>query len=131
MDRKEGISCMEKARFLELVMEAVDGLPSQFKEALKNIDFDVEEWPRPGLLEKLGYGKGRLLLGLYQGIPLTKRRRWSTPIMPDRIVIYKGPIEALAPTEDEVKKRVQITVLHEIGHYFGIDDKKLKEYGYG
>jgi predicted Zn-dependent protease with MMP-like domain len=122
---------MDSARFLELVNEAIDGLPDKFKEALKNIDIDVQEWPDPGLLKKLGYGKGRLLLGLYQGIPLTRRRRWSIPVMPDRIVIYKGPIEALAPTEDEVKKRVQTTVLHEVGHYFGLDDEKLKEYGYG
>jgi predicted Zn-dependent protease with MMP-like domain len=122
---------VDSARFLELVNEAIDGLPGKFKEALKNIDIDVQEWPDPGLLKKLGYGKGRLLLGLYQGIPLTRRRRWSIPVMPDRIVIYKGPIEALAPTEDEVKKRVQTTVLHEVGHYFGLDDEKLKEYGYG
>lgn len=122
---------MDSTRFLELVNEAIDGLPDKFKEALHNIDIDVEEWPDPGLLKKLGYGKGRLLLGLYQGVPLTRRRRWSIPVMPDRIVIYKGPIEALAPTEDEVKKRVQTTVLHEVGHYFGLDDEKLKEYGFG
>jgi predicted Zn-dependent protease with MMP-like domain len=122
---------MDRARFLELVTEAVDGLPGEFKEALSNIGIDVEEWPDPVLLRKLGYGRGRLLLGLYQGVPLTKRRRWSIPVMPDRIIIYKGPIETLAGTEEEMKKRIQTTVLHEIGHYFGIDDRKLKEYGYG
>lgn len=122
---------MEGARFLELVKEAIDGLPRNFREALENVEIDVEDWPDHALLRKLGYGKDRLLLGLYQGIPLTRRRWWSAPVMPDRIVIYKGPIEAISKTEDEIKKKVQTTVLHEIGHYFGLDDVRLKEHGYG
>ena len=122
---------MDTSRFLKLVEEAMAGLPDEFRKALEYIQIDVENWPDPELLERLGYGKGVLLLGLYHGVPLTKRRRWSIQGMPDRIVIYKGPIEKVSSSDEEIRERVRTTVLHEIGHLFGLDDKKLKENGYG
>jgi predicted Zn-dependent protease with MMP-like domain len=122
---------MDDIRFAKIVEKAIEGLPDQFRDALENIDIDVEEWPDPALLKKLGFPRGRLLLGLYQGVPITRRRRSSMQTMPDRIVIYKGPIEAVSSTEEEIEKRIQITVLHEIGHYFGLDDRRLREHGYG
>ncbi len=122
---------MDDDRFAKLVKKAVEGLPDQFRGALENIDIDVEDWPDPALLKKLGFRKGRLLLGLYQGVPITRRRRSSMQTMPDKIVIYKGPIEAVSRTEEEIEKRIQTTVLHEIGHYFGLDDERLREHGYG
>jgi len=122
---------MDRLRFLALVREALDGLPDEFREALKNIHVDVEDWPDPDLLERLGYGRKGLLLGLYHGTPLIKRRKWSVPMMPDRIVIYKGPIEMVSSSDEDVKKKVRSTVLHEIGHFFGLDEKRLKENGYG
>jgi len=122
---------MDTSRFLKLVQEAMEELPDEFRQALKYIHVDVEDWPDPELLEKLGYGKRALLLGLYHGVPLTKRRGWSLPGMPDRIVIYKGPIEKVCSSDEEIKEKVRTTVLHEIGHLFGLDDQKLKEDGYG
>ena len=122
---------MEDSRFLELVREAIETLPEDFKQVLDNIEMGVEDWPDPELLEQLGYGRKGLLLGLYQGVPLTRRRAWSIPGMPDRIVIYKKAIEAISHNDEEVRDRVRTTVLHEVGHFFGLDDRKLKEDGYG
>ncbi|MFQ5905081.1 MAG: metallopeptidase family protein [bacterium] len=122
---------MDNSRFLALVKEAIENLPDEFSEALRNIRLDVEEWPDPDLLERLGYGRNGLLLGLYHGTPLTKRRKWSIPMMPDRIVIYKGPIEMVSGSDEEIKEKVRSTVLHEIGHFFGLDEKKMEDHGYG
>lgn len=113
---------METSEFENLVDEAVSALPKEFKKALDNLSVVVEEWPRSNI------AKGLLLLGLYHGIPKTVWGRWQGLQIPDKITIYKGPIEFLARGNSEKMRRMIIdTVEHEIAHHFGISDKRLEE----
>jgi predicted Zn-dependent protease with MMP-like domain len=107
-------------RFEELVAEALDGIPEELGRLMDNVAVFVEEESR-----------GRNLLGLYQGVPLTKRDSGYTGmVMPDRITIYRKPICARARTEEDVVRQVRITVVHEVAHHFGIDDARLDELGW-
>jgi predicted Zn-dependent protease with MMP-like domain len=110
-------------RFEELVGEALDSIPEALGTYMENVAVFVEDQRRPGLL------------GLYEGIPLTKRAAYGTPYnglpMPDRITIYRLPICRICRDEDEVVRQVRITVVHEVAHHFGIDDARLHELGWG
>jgi predicted Zn-dependent protease with MMP-like domain len=113
---------MDEARFEELVVAALDGLPAALAERLDNVVVRV----RPG--RSTGS-----LLGLYEGIPLTEREGyggWGQAPMPDQITIYRLPICAMCSDEDEVVHQVRVTVVHEIAHHFGIDDQRLHELGW-
>lgn len=110
---------IEPERFEAMVTEALDGLPDQFGSLMANVAVIVEhgEGP-PGLL------------GLYQGIPLTRRTTHYSGVLPDRITIYRQAISRICSTESEVVDQVRRTVVHEVGHYFGIGDAKLRELGW-
>ena len=112
---------MTAARFEELVADALDRVPRRFTEAMSNVVVLVEDGDpdRPGLL------------GLYHGVALTERTSYYSGVLPDRIVIYREPILAICGTEAEVVRQVAVTVVHEIGHHFGIDDATLHELGWG
>ncbi len=107
--------------FEKLVAQALESMPAEFKQKLDNVQVVVEDWP------SLEIAKGRLLLGLYQGVPKPKRRiNYST--VPDKITIYKGPIEFLSGGNPQtIEKMVSDTVKHEIAHHFGISDERLRE----
>lgn len=111
--------------FERLVVEALDSLPPEIAEAMENVELVIEDEPPPELVTR-----GHTLLGLYHGIPLTKRGHYSS-VMPDKISIYRGPITRLARTPSAIKEQVRRTVLHEIAHHFGIDDARLHELGWG
>ena len=107
-------------RFEELVADAIDGIPDDLARYMDNVAVFVED------------GRRSDLLGLYSGIPLTKRDAgYGGMIMPDRITIFRLPICALCHTEAEVIEQVQITVVHEIAHHFGIEDHQLHAWGWG
>ncbi len=109
------------ARFEQLVADALDGIPAELGELIDNVAVFVEEGER-----------NPNLLGLYQGVPLTRREYYGIGGgMPDRITIYRRPIVMRCATEDEVVAMVRVTVVHEVGHHFGIDDARLRELGYG
>jgi len=113
---------MTNQEFEQLVTEALVNLPIFFKEKLENVDVVVEEWPSPEM------AKGRLLLGLYQGVPKTNRGAGYTMVLPDKITIFKGPIELVSRgNRQAIKNTVVDTVQHEIAHHFGISDARLKE----
>jgi predicted Zn-dependent protease with MMP-like domain len=119
--------------FETLVAEAIDGLPDEFLEHLDNVQVDVEEWPSVEDLQQVGLAaNGRYsLLGLYHGVPNTERGVFYMAL-PDRISIYKGPIEAFSgPDEDRIKEQVRRTVIHEVAHFYGISDERLDELGWG
>lgn len=120
---------MERERFQELVFEALEGLPRQFRERLENIVVVIEDWPHPSQLARLGIRRRRDLLGLYEGVPLTKRSVWHPVELPDKITIFQKPIEmsCRSDSDKEIMVRIQETVRHEIAHYFGISDKRLRE----
>lgn len=110
---------VEPERFEEMVREALDGLPDDLGKILANVAVTVDlEGGRPGLL------------GLYQGIPLTRRTTSYGGVLPDRITIYRRAICARCRSEDEVVDQVRRTVIHEIGHHFGIGDARLRELGW-
>lgn len=124
---------MDLEEFEDLVIETLDGLPAEFRENLENIQVDVEEWPTPQDLAEAGLSSRdrHALLGLYHGIPNTERGAFYMGL-PDRISIYKGPIEAYAgPDIEAIRNQVRRTVIHEVAHYYGISDERLKELGWG
>jgi predicted Zn-dependent protease with MMP-like domain len=110
---------IEPDEFEEMVANALDGLPEELGKLMRNVAVTVEHGPGP-----------RGLLGLYQGIPLTSRTTHYAGVLPDRITIYRLAICAICYTEDEVREQVRKTVVHEVGHHFGIDDERLHELGW-
>jgi predicted Zn-dependent protease with MMP-like domain len=120
---------VNRPRFERLVAEALDGLPPEFQEKMDNVEVVIEAWPSREEVRHMGLPPGETLLGLYQGIPLTKRSSRYGQVLPDRIIIYQGPIEASCRSAEEVRRRVRHVVMHELGHYFGISDERLRELG--
>jgi len=120
---------MERERFEELVEKAVEGLPAKFKERLENIAITVEDWPTPKQLKEAGLRDRRDLFGLYEGIPLPNRGSGYNMVLPDRITIFQKPIEMHYRSDERIVRKIQDTVRHEIAHYFGISDARLKEIG--
>ncbi|WP_033292093.1 metallopeptidase family protein [Amycolatopsis jejuensis] len=112
---------MSLARFEELVAEALDQVPEEFAAAMDNVVVLVEEFN----------DEAPDILGLYHGIALTERTSQYGGVLPDRISIYRQPILGMCDTEDDVVEEVLITVMHELGHHFGIDDERLHELGWG
>ncbi len=98
---------MDSIRFEELVAEAVARLPAGFCSRLENVDVVVEEWPSRIQLDSARLKQGHTLLGLYQGVPLTRRGRGYGLVAPDKITIFQKPIEALCRGEDEIRDRIQ------------------------
>lgn len=120
---------MEQERFDRLVLEAVEGLPEPFLRKLSNIDIEVRDRAGPAELRAAGVPPGATLLGMYQGVPHTRRSHGYGMVLPDRIFIYQKPIERLCRSDDEVRERVRKVVLHEIGHHFGMSEEMLREAG--
>lgn len=112
---------MSPIRFEELVGEALDLIPREFAKAMDNVVVLVEEF-NP---------EAPSILGLYHGVALTERTSSYGGVLPDRISIYRLPILAICDTEEDVVEEVAVTVVHEIGHHFGIDDHRLHELGWG
>ena len=122
---------MDRKAFEKLVEAAVSELPDEFREKLENVAILVEDYPSKELLEQQGLSGEETLFGLYEGVPLTERRYFEQPIYPDRILIFQGPIEDECDSPSEIKEEVKITIVHEIAHFFGIDDEHLEDLGYG
>ena len=115
--------------FEKLVVQALDDLPEFFKEKLQNVEVVVADWPTQAELQAVGLKPGQLLFGLYQGIPQTKRTTHYGLVLPDKITIYRLPIERICRTSEKIIHQVQRTVKHELAHHFGIDDDRLRELG--
>ena len=105
-------------RFEEYVQDALDSLPADLRGRVSNVEIVVEDEPAPG----------QRLLGLYQGVPLTRRGSHYGAVLPDKITIYRGPLERLYGREPETLRReVRRVILHELAHHFGISDERLIE----
>lgn len=125
---------MDRERFTEIAAEALDSLPREFRQRIRNVAVLVEDYPpepsgrpRTGRPRKLPPRPQRLLLGVYVGVPLTKRSVFDIPSGPDHIVLYQKNIEAVCRTEQEVREQIRRTVIHEVGHYFGLSEDELKD----
>lgn len=119
---------MNHDTFQKLVEEALDLLPKEFAEKLNNVAVVVEDFPTPYQIGKSRLAPGLLLLGLYEGVPQTKRGIYYSSI-PDKITIFKNAIEAVAKTPKDIRAQVRATVIHEIGHHFGLSDIQLRKAG--
>ena len=108
-------------------MQAVASLPPEFAERLDNISIVVQDWASPEQLRKVNLTEPHHLLGLYEGIPLTRRPDAYAGALPDRISIFRVPIEEMSHNDEEIKAQVRSTVMHEIGHYFGMSEKEIRE----
>ena len=118
---------INRREFKELVSEALTDLPAEFAAAVKNVAVVVEEEPTPEELESLGLDPEEDdLFGLYQGVPLPERGP-DAPVLPDRIAIYRLPILWECDTRAQVVAEVRTTVIHELGHYFGLDEDELPQ----
>jgi predicted Zn-dependent protease with MMP-like domain len=106
-------------RFGEMVAEALDGLPAELGRLMRNVAVVIDE-----------HGGDGSLLGLYEGIPLTARTHEYSMALPDRITIFRKAILSICDTEEQVVDEVRATVVHEVGHHFGIDDERLHELGW-
>ncbi|WP_382304214.1 metallopeptidase family protein [Herbiconiux sp. UC225_62] len=113
---------MDAESFEELVGDELDRLPDDMMDGLDNVVFVVEDRPQDGSLD---------LLGLYDGVALTERGQYGFGELPDRITVFREPLLAICADVDELRDQVHITLVHEIAHYYGIDDEKLHELGWG
>ncbi len=118
---------MTREEFEALVERALRALPRQFRRKLQNIAVVVEEWPDAGTLAEMGIEPPDTLYGLYRGVDLTRRDSGYGNVLPDTITIYRGPIEEDCADADEMVDLVRDVVVHEIGHYFGLDDATMEE----
>ncbi len=118
---------MDRERFEWLVARAVESLPEEFRTKLENVDVVIEAWPTQDQMAKAGLRRGQILLGLYQGVPQTKRGRHYGLVAPDKITIFQRPIEARCRFEAEIIAEIQRVVRHEIAHHFGIGDARLRQ----
>ena len=118
---------MEREDFEQLIIKILDSVPENFKQRLENIDIVIdEESIKPSAREKSQ--KSRITLALYHGVPLTERRGKSH--FPDKITVFKKAVESISKNPIDIEKNLRRVILHELGHYFGLDEGRLKELGY-
>ncbi len=118
---------MNRAAFDRLVAEAIASIPKPFRDAMHNIAIVVEDEPSPELLREMDIEPPDTLLGLYQGIPLTERSWDYGNALPDRILLFQKPIERESENEDDTVVAIGETLIHEIGHYFGLSEEEIEE----
>ena len=116
--------------FQKYIESAMDSIPDKFKEKLENIVFIVEDYPSVHDLERLSLKHREQLLGLYSGTPYTHRNTFYMGTIPDRIILFQKNIESICRSVDELKKKIKEVVIHEIAHYFGMNDNEIRGAGY-
>jgi len=118
---------LTRKEFEEAVVSALKKLPKFIREKMKNVDVVVEDRASRDLLSEMGLRSPSELLGLYQGVPLDRRGFYYGNVLPDKITLFQIPIESICKTKEEVKERIREVVIHEVGHYFGLNDERLRE----
>ena len=118
---------LTRDEFEALAVLALKRLPKFFKKKMKNVGVVVEDRAPRDLLTEMGLRSSYELLGLYQGVPLDRRGFYYGNVLPDKITLFQIPIESICQTKEEVEEKVREVVIHEIGHYFGLDDERLRE----
>jgi predicted Zn-dependent protease with MMP-like domain len=118
------MASLSSADFERVVAEALDSLPKRFAKLVENVAITVEEEPSDEDLESAEDDDDTELLGIYRGVALTERGH-DMPLLPDEIAIFRGPINRVARTRQEAVAEVRETVIHELGHYFGLSDDEL------
>ena len=116
---------MERLQFEELVRRALRDIPEEIRSRINNVDIVVEETPSRDQMAAAGIPEDELLLGLYDGVPLTERADYGM-VLPDKISLFQDSIEAICSTNEEIVEEIRETVVHEVAHHFGIDDETLE-----
>ncbi len=113
--------------FERLVVSALKRLPKFLRKKIENVDVVIEDRVSPELLEEMDLESPYDLLGLYQGVPFQRRGFYYGNVLPDKITLFRIPIESVCRTREEIEEKVRVVVVHEVGHYFGLDDERLRE----
>lgn len=121
---------LSRRKFAALVTRALDAIPDEIAAHMSNVDVVIESWPTEEQYTRLGLAPDEWLFGLYEGTPLLERGITADPLMPDKISIFKGPLEEACETEEQMAEEIRRTIVHEIAHHFGIDEDRLRELGY-
>ena len=118
---------MNREDFAKVVSETLDSLPREFRRRIHNVAVLVEDLPSNQLPSEPGQPR-RIVLGVFHGVPMTRKSVFQGPIgSPDYVVLYKKNIEAICSTEAEVREQVRLTLMHELGHYFGMSEEQLRD----
>ncbi len=117
---------MNREKFEQLVKLGIEEIPEKFLKKLDNVDIIIEDEPTPAQRKKLNLKENVQLFGLYQGVPKTKRRNYAW-VLPDKITIFKNPIEKVYSSEKQIREKVKQTVWHEIAHHFGLDEQRVRQ----
>jgi predicted Zn-dependent protease with MMP-like domain len=120
---------IDPTTFDKLVHHALEDLPAWVQAAMDNVEITVAEVPSPDQHRRFRLRSGKTLLGLYEGVPQTRRTTHYGLVLPDKITLFRRPILAVCRTPEEVEARVRSVVIHELAHHFGIDDDRLRELG--
>jgi predicted Zn-dependent protease with MMP-like domain len=120
------VDSVPRANFERLVADALATIPRRFRDAMKNIAIVVEDEPSSELLDEMELEPPDTLLGLYQGIPLTERAWGYGNALPDRILLFQGPLERESEDDDDLVVAIGETLIHEIGHYFGLSEEEIE-----
>ena len=122
---------VNEEEFAELVEQALAEVPAPFTELLEEVAIEVVAAPDRRQNKALGTRKGTILLGLYEGRPLTRRSVMDSGALPDVIWIFQNNLQAICRSREQLVRQIRTTVLHEIGHHFGLGEKELEDLGYG
>ena len=122
---------LNQKEFDRAVRRAIDRIPDEIREHLENVVITVRKRPSREMLDELGMTADDPPLGLYQGASLMERSVFAPPLYPDTIFIFQEPLERMCDTLEELEQEIEITVVHEIAHFLGIEDDRLAELGYG
>jgi len=123
---------MDREAFEKLVEKIFEQLPDKFRSSIENVRIIIEDYPSDSLTQQLRLSSRDQLLGLYQGVPLPYRTSWygRSPVVPDTISLYQKNIERRSRTDEELERNVRETLMHEIGHYFGMTEEEIRSAGY-
>jgi predicted Zn-dependent protease with MMP-like domain len=121
---------LTRREFERLVEGVLESLPADFRARLENVEVEVQTRPSEEILDEMGVADDETLFGLYQGTPLTGRHEGELPRLPDRILIFQEPIEEACSSRREIEREVRRTVIHEVAHFFGIEEDRLRDLGW-
>jgi predicted Zn-dependent protease with MMP-like domain len=123
---------MTREAFEQVTQEMFDSLPDRFRSAVENVHVVVEDAETQEQRKKVGLRRNSMLLGLYEGIPLTRRgtEYGAYPVVPDKITLFQHNIETVCTTDDEVRHAIRDVLIHELGHYFGMTERDIRDAGY-
>ncbi|MCX8111042.1 MAG: metallopeptidase family protein [Syntrophorhabdaceae bacterium] len=122
---------LTEKEFDSIVEEAIGAIPEEIRQHLKNLVISVKRRPSRSMLKEAGIQKGYTLLGLFQGVPLTQRSYIYPPLYPDKIFLFQEPLEDFCETREELARQIEITLVHEIAHFIGMSEERLRDLGYG